>query len=56
MQRQDHRNIQSGRFLEHRLDLLAIFADNADVVSSRFIDPVFFNIQSTEFAEAVGRE
>ena len=56
MKRQDHGDIKRCSLLQDGLYLCSVFADDADIVASCFIGPVFFNIQSAELAETIGRK
>ena len=51
--RADHLDIQRGGSLQEILNLLAVLADNADVVAARLTGPVLFHIIGAEFAETV---
>ena len=52
----DDFNIKACRFFEERLHLRSVFANNTNVVATRFARPFFFDVESTEFSKAVGRE
>ena len=56
MEGADDLDIQRGGNLQNVLDLLAVLAHDADVVTAGLIVPVFVYIQSAELAEAVSRE
>ena len=56
VQRADRLNIQSRCLFQQCLYLRAVFADDTEIIPSRFASPVFLCIQCTEFSEAVCRE
>ena len=56
VQAADGLDVQRGGLFQHGLHLHAVFADDADEVSSGLIVPGLIHVQSAEFAEAVGGE
>ena len=56
VQGSDDGNVQTGGLLQQCLYLGAILTNDADVVAAGFAGPVFFHIQRTKLAEAVGGE
>ena len=56
VQRQDLLDLQGRGLLQNRLHLCAVFADDAEVISSRLAGPVFVHVQRAELAESVRGE
>ena len=56
VQRADDGDVQRGDLLKHGLYLSAVFAHNAEIVTSGFAGPLLFHIQRAELAEGVGGE
>ncbi len=56
VQRADSADVVSGKFIQDRLDLHTVLSDNAEIISSRFVVPVVFHVQSAEFSKSVGGE
>ena len=56
VQRADDLNIEPCRLFQDSLNLLAVFADDADIVAAGFTRPILFDVQRAELAEAVGGE
>ena len=49
-------NVQTGSLLQQSLNLGAVLADDADIVPTGLVSPVFLGIQSAELAETVSGE
>ena len=49
----DGLDIKTGCFLQERLSLNTIFADDTEIVTASFACPVFFDIKGTELAEGI---
>ena len=56
MQGTDHFNIQTGSLLQQFLHLSTVFTYNANVVTTCFVGPGLFHVQSTEFTKTVSRK
>ena len=53
VERADSLNIQSCCHFQKSLYLCSIFTNDTDKISSRFVIPVFFYIQRTEFTKSI---
>ena len=56
MQGAYRRNIERRSLFKQSLNLCAVLADDADIITPCFASPIFFYVKRTELAEPVGRE
>ena len=56
VERADGFYVERGGLFEQRLHLLAVFADDADVVAASLVRPVLGDVERAELSEGVGRE
>ena len=54
MERADLLDVERCRFFQESLHLCAVFADDTDVVTSRFVSPRLVSVERAKLAESVG--